>query len=555
MRGTMNFDDATESAGQALRRRPVEILAVFVSGTAVPMAIQSTVIATLGAVLLVRGIGPIDRVVSTFRDVDVPLSEAESRALTEAFDVLMTPGVVAVLVVAAVVALVLAVLVRSAVGAAKVSAARAAMTGEAPTVAAFGGIRPHVWTFVGLTLLQAVLALVALWVFPLLLVLVHFGLLFVPQAIVVDDVGLTDALGNNFAFLRSEFDRAIGYVALEFGLIVLGTIVNVGLSFVGTPRLGGLVLLLAFLPFLGLVKVGVYLDAGGSEEPKDAGDVRPMVRGEAGGRSDADGPSAGRSGVEDRSSDPERDGDADGPRWARPPDSAPVGPGAEGRSERSPADDRSPEFPTGTGVEGESLVEDVLGVFRAGVDELRRFLRERRGLVGIAFALFLLGIGAGHQLAVAVDVELIPPSEVGADFGVIPIDTAVNLFANNWSVAIAQSYAGFAFGFPVVVNVIFNGGIVGFIGGMVEPAVFAAYIVPHGILEAPALAVSGALGMHLAGRGWAFSRGRLSAEEMGDQLRRGFLVLVGLAPVFALAGLIEAFVTPLIGSAVAAAAV
>lgn len=137
-------------------------------------------------------------------------------------------------------------------------------------------------------------------------------------------------------------------------------------------------------------------------------------------------------------------------------------------------------------------------------------------------------------------------------FGRLPIDTFVSLTANNWTVAISTAYAGLGFGVPTAVNLLFNGALVGGIVGLgSDPVVLAALVVPHGVVEIPALSVAAALGLHLGGAAWSYVRGRTSADALAGELVRTYYVLLGLLPLFVVAGFVEAFLTWWVASLVA----
>nr|WP_264474984.1 stage II sporulation protein M [Salinirubrum litoreum] len=188
-----------------------------------------------------------------------------------------------------------------------------------------------------------------------------------------------------------------------------------------------------------------------------------------------------------------------------------------------------------------------VGGFRRGLTELGRFLVEHplANLAGVL--LFALGIGAGWQLTAGVGTRLGGPANVATVFGETPLEaTAVfgNIAANNWLVAATASFGGLGFGVPTAVSLLFNGVLIGALGGVFDRLTFLALVAPHGVIEIPALAVSGGLGLHLGRVGYRGLRGRVSVDAVADELRRGFDVLVGLAVVFVVAAGIEAYLTP-----------
>jgi len=126
-----------------------------------------------------------------------------------------------------------------------------------------------------------------------------------------------------------------------------------------------------------------------------------------------------------------------------------------------------------------------------------------------------------------------------------PVGGFVNLAANNWSVAVAQSYAGFVFGFATLVSLVLNGAVVGFVAATeTNLRELVAFLVPHGVVEIPSLLISGALGIHLGLVAVRYARGSLSVGELTDEVRRAYNVLIGLLILFIVAGLIEGLFSP-----------
>ncbi len=125
----------------------------------------------------------------------------------------------------------------------------------------------------------------------------------------------------------------------------------------------------------------------------------------------------------------------------------------------------------------------------------------------------------------------------------------IDIFLNNWLVSIATSLAGLGFALPSFTTILFNG----FILGVILPissnlTMFLAAILPHGIIEIPSFILAGSMGIKLGYAAWRSMlwRGPESNEYLSSTLRQALYVVVGLAPLFLVAGLIEADVTPVI---------
>lgn len=178
---------------------------------------------------------------------------------------------------------------------------------------------------------------------------------------------------------------------------------------------------------------------------------------------------------------------------------------------------------------------------------LRSFALSGTGLwlTAASLLLFALGTVGGY---LAVGEFALEPGDIDDPtmvFGAFPLDTFVMIAVNNWMVAVGQTFGGLAFGIPTAVNLLFNGAIVGVVAGIsADLAVVGALVIPHALLEVPALAVSGALGLHLGRAGWQRARGKIDDAALADEIRLAFWVLLGLAFVFVIASFVEAFLTP-----------
>jgi uncharacterized membrane protein SpoIIM required for sporulation len=138
------------------------------------------------------------------------------------------------------------------------------------------------------------------------------------------------------------------------------------------------------------------------------------------------------------------------------------------------------------------------------------------------------------------DFEAYYSSEPGTAF-------AARVFTNNAAVGALAFGTGVALGIPTVLVLLLNGVNVGVAGGMFhaagDPGHFWGLILPHGLLELTAVFIAGGVGLRL---GWAVvapgDRSRRAA--LAEEGRRSIVVVLGLVGVFAVAGLLEGYVTP-----------
>ncbi|PHQ38335.1 hypothetical protein DJ69_12295 [Halorubrum persicum] len=190
------------------------------------------------------------------------------------------------------------------------------------------------------------------------------------------------------------------------------------------------------------------------------------------------------------------------------------------------------------------LRDQFLDGVRRGWREMTGFVRRTPGLHAVA-VLVGVGFGAVGWLAADPFVGAVTTSIDSRLVGHLPPAAALNFFGNNWSVAIATSLGGVALVIPAISSIAFNGLALGAVAALEENlAALVAFVVPHGVLEIPALFISGALGIHLGIVSWRTFRGRLSHEAFADVLERAFWVLVGVGALIAVAAFIEGFVSP-----------
>ena len=142
------------------------------------------------------------------------------------------------------------------------------------------------------------------------------------------------------------------------------------------------------------------------------------------------------------------------------------------------------------------------------------------------------------------------PTDPSLVFGAVPVGPFVNIAVNNWLVATTAAFSGVFAGAPTVGTLLFNGLLIGGVAGVVDPTVFVAFVAPHGVIELPAIAVAGGVGLRLGHVAWGVWRGSRPREALVTEIGRAWRLAVGLSVVFVVAGFVEAFVTPQVAAAV-----
>lgn len=122
------------------------------------------------------------------------------------------------------------------------------------------------------------------------------------------------------------------------------------------------------------------------------------------------------------------------------------------------------------------------------------------------------------------------------------------IFQNNIKALLLIMFGGIAFGLVPVFSIFFNGFVIGIVMGLSfyqgkTIMFFLAGMLPHGILELPAVLGAGAFGLK-TGLDIIFpgSRGRL--DLLKDNLKQSVLSLGVFVPALFVAAAIEAIITP-----------
>ncbi|EFW93523.1 flagella cluster protein (integral membrane protein) [Haladaptatus paucihalophilus DX253] len=308
----MKFSDASASVRTVLLSRPASVLPLFLAGASINLMAQTfPIVGLVLAFLLLAGTGRLDAVFAAFRRSDLNGIETNPAAVERLRDAIMgafTPEVIVILVASVLCSLVVVFVARALVGAGQVHAVmrtlrneRASATdGDVATVplptplrteraigAGVAGASRDGTRFILLSLARlftyflvfvafgvaevavtsggtvtAVLgSLVLALVLFVVLLAVYLLFLFVPQAIVIDDVGVRGGLRRSGSFVRHHKARVAGYIVVVVASFGVFGVVTAGLSFLGVSRVAALLLFFGVLPALGVLKTALYIDS------------------------------------------------------------------------------------------------------------------------------------------------------------------------------------------------------------------------------------------------------------------------------------------------------
>ena len=502
----MSLGPAVRAASRTLIARPTEVLPAYVAGLAVPAVTQAVSLAGLVAAFFVLastgGLGAVRTELEAYGPIPLDDPEAlqgEEDALAEAVvDALagsLTPTstllLLAILLLTPLAAVLVAILVSAVVSAGRFHAVYATVTARPATPAAVDGAFRHWQTFLALVLLELLAFLAALTAF-LVLVSVLAAIspvlgVFAALGAGVAWMGASILLRLTFAFARpaAVVDDVGVSEALRgaFGQITDRPLESFGYGLLAVVAFVTVGVVAGVFNVLGAPTVGSLLFALA---------VFPLL------------------------------------------DCCKTVLYADGARKRL-------TFPTSPRA---SPARRFRGTVGSGLRSLSRFAFGHPVSVLASAALFAAGILLGLRLGGQVD-DLFVASIEGRLDQINPVGSFFEYAANNWTVAVAGAFSGLAFGIPTIVVLVFNGINIGlFYEFETDPEILLAFVAPHGLLEIPALVLSGALGLHLGVVALRYGSGSIDRRRLAREVDRAFRVVVGLGVLVLGAALIEAFVSP-----------
>lgn len=186
--------------------------------------------------------------------------------------------------------------------------------------------------------------------------------------------------------------------------------------------------------------------------------------------------------------------------------------------------------------------------------EIKRYLRNLRPELGFAVLLFVLACLLAQALVLADPAGAeqyfsLIKGKYEAAGNMTPEHTFFYIFQNNFEVMLSIIGFGALAGILPLLFLVLNGSILGLTTTLVAQKtswiVVAAAVLPHGIIEIPALLIAAAIGLRIGRRAlsvlWRRDTGLV--EETAAGIRLAFWVL---APALLVAAFIESFVTPML---------
>jgi uncharacterized membrane protein SpoIIM required for sporulation len=205
-------------------------------------------------------------------------------------------------------------------------------------------------------------------------------------------------------------------------------------------------------------------------------------------------------------------------------------------------------------------IRSVFEFFSRGFPQL---VKEQWHLIAAAGLVLILGLSVGyllHFFQPSLDGLIIPDKlqrviseevargKVGADWPLKErpvISTAIMI--NNIQVGLLSFALGFTWGLGTVLVLFYNGLMVGVLGAIFTSGGYAlefwSLILPHGMLELAAIFICGGAGLILA-KALVKPGDYTRRDALGVQGKIAMKLVLGTIPMFAVAALIEGFITP-----------
>jgi len=178
----------------------------------------------------------------------------------------------------------------------------------------------------------------------------------------------------------------------------------------------------------------------------------------------------------------------------------------------------------------------------------RLFHRWLLRYVPVAALILVVSVLVGYGLGSQIPAEWLQNPGTTGESAFMPAElTTLSLTINNLGALLVMALGAVSFGAMTVVSLVLNGLVIGVVVGIalkqVSPVVVAALIVPHGLIEIPALLIVAAVGLRF---GWCtiqYIRGRTNELVTGQDIRDAGWLLATAAVLIVIAAYIEANLT------------
>ncbi|HHX23937.1 MAG TPA: stage II sporulation protein M [Thermoanaerobacterales bacterium] len=191
------------------------------------------------------------------------------------------------------------------------------------------------------------------------------------------------------------------------------------------------------------------------------------------------------------------------------------------------------------------------------MDKVLETFKDKTKMAIITFLLFIIGIFIGY-FVFKVNPERVIMNLDKLLGNLIEIGEAMNnksklhitglIFQNNIKALLVIIFGGIALGLIPVFSIFFNGFVIGIVMAFSlyqgkSITFFLAGLIPHGILELPAVIMAGAFGLK-TGIDIIFPGSKSRKELLQVNLKNSLLSLGVFVPILFLAAAIEATITP-----------
>jgi stage II sporulation protein M len=168
--------------------------------------------------------------------------------------------------------------------------------------------------------------------------------------------------------------------------------------------------------------------------------------------------------------------------------------------------------------------------------------------VPVAALILSLSVLVGYALGSQIPADWLQNPGTTGENPFMPAElTTISLTVNNLGALLVMALGAVSLGTMTVLSLVLNGLLIGVVVAValnqVSPVVVAALIVPHGIIEIPALLIVAAVGLRFGWQTIQYIRGRTGELVTGQDIREAGWLLATAAVLIVIAAYIEANLT------------